>query len=285
VTIGTYERGGSTRRSLWIFGCGSLVAVLAGAVIVAQAGAGPLGGVRNLTAWVVGGLLALAVARRPLSARAGWAIAGAAVAGLVATFVNESQDGVHRWWDLGALHVNAAALLLPATIVALARPGKPLAAVSAVAVALGALLLAQPDASQATAFAIAMSAALFAKDEQPRLRWLTVAALAALAGLSWLRPDPLEPVPEVERIVQLGWQVAPAATVLGVLGLIATALAPLAARRPAAAALSAYIAVAALAPAVGAYPLPLMGIGMSSVLGLWLGVGLLAGGNGSSGQT
>ena len=44
------------------------------------------------------------------------------VAGIVATLFAPAADGVHRWIDIGPLHINAAALLLPATIVALRKP-------------------------------------------------------------------------------------------------------------------------------------------------------------------
>lgn len=52
-----------------------------------------------------------------------------------------------------------------------------------------ALLYLQPDASQSTAFALAIGL------QQP----LTL----AIAALAWTRPDPLLPVPEVEGIIAL----------------------------------------------------------------------------------
>lgn len=39
--------------------------------------------------------------------------------------------------------------------------------------------------------------------------------------------------------------------------------------------LTTYLGVAALAPVVGAYPVPWVGLGVSSILGAWLGFGLL----------
>lgn len=46
--------------------------------------------------------------------------------------------------------------------------------------------------------------------------------------------------------------------------------------RPASVALSAYFVGAFVAPALGAYPVPLVGMGMSPILGFWLGTGALA---------
>jgi hypothetical protein len=276
-STGHYRPAG---RLLWTFAAASLLAVGAGCAVAAAAGVGTASWVRNIIAWLLGAVLAFAISRRTAPTSLVAPIAAAAIIGLAATFINSGQDGVHRWWDLGPLHINAAALILPLTIVALAGAGS-LLLVSAASVVLAAILAAQSDASQATAFAAATGAALALRRDQLGWRWITVAQLAAIAGLSWLRPDPLAPVPEVEEIVQLAWRIAPIAGILGVLGLVGTALAPLSrvreqALRPEALALAIYIAIVALAPAVGAFPVPLMGIGMSPVLGLWLGVGLLA---------
>jgi hypothetical protein len=279
MTDGSDGWGRSADRSLWIFAGASLLAVAAGCVVASAAGVGINSWVRNLIAWVLGAGLAFAISRRPTPAWLVVPVAAAAIIGLAATFINEDQEGVYRWWDVGPLHVNAAALILPLTIVALAQAGASLIFVSVVSVVLAAQLAAQPDASHATAIAAAMAAAIGLRGDQPGWRWIVVAALALIGGASWLRPDPLEPVPEVEEIVQLAWRIAPIAGILGVAGLIGATLAPLAGvrpLRPEALALSLYIAIVALAPALGAFPVPLMGVGMSPVLGLWLGIGLLA---------
>jgi hypothetical protein len=88
-------------------------------------------------------------------------------------------------------------------------------------------------------------------------------------------------VPEVEGIIGLAWASSPAVAAVAVALLAATALLPLrlAGRsRPftPALALAACCAVQALAPAFGAFPVPLVGMGMSPVLGFWLGAGALA---------
>ena len=266
---------------LWIFAGASLLAVAAGCVVASAAGVGAFSWGRNLIAWLLGAASAVAISRSSAPISLVTPIAAAAIIGLAATFIGVGQDGVHRWWDVGPLHINAAALVLPLAIVALARAGGSLLLVAAVSILLAAVLAAQPDAAQATAFGAAMAAVLAMRRDQPGWRWTIVALLSLIAGLSWLRPDPLEPVAEVEEIVQLAWRIAPIAGVLGVLGLIGTTLAPLVGRReqelrPEALALAIYMAIVALAPSVGAFPVPLMGMGMSSVLGLWLGVGLLA---------
>ena len=112
-----------------------------------------------------------------------------------------------------------------------------------------------------------------------------IAITTVLAVAAWLRPDPLQPIPEVEGIVTLAAAVTPGLAWLAAALLIVTALAPGFMARPAGPvgrtgglALSAYGLATVGSPLFGAFPVPLLGIGMSPVLGFWLGVGLLAAG-------
>src|SRR5687767_14044246 len=144
-------------RSIVIFGVASLGAVAAGCVAMAESGVAPSSWLRSVVAWVVGAGLAAVLARyaEPRSASIGAVIAGTAA--LIATLFAAGIEGVHRWLDVGPLHINVAALFLPALIVGLAAIGvsRPIGVV--VAVLIASVLLAQPDASQLMAFAAAVS--------------------------------------------------------------------------------------------------------------------------------
>jgi hypothetical protein len=230
--------------------------------------------IRNPASWLVGAAAGLALAAWA-GRRASLAFATLAPLGLAATFLFPGQDGVHRWVDLGPLHVNAAQVLLPPALVVWLQSGRRGAWVAA---ALLALLVAQPDASQATALAGALIVAMVLGQERRGERaGLVVFALLA-AGLAWLRPDPLAPVAEVEEIMALAWTASPLLAVAAwttMLGANAAfAWAPNA--RPAGLAFAAYGLLAALAPVVGAFPVPLVSMAMSPIVGLWLGAGMLA---------
>jgi hypothetical protein len=263
----------------------SLAAVATGAAVCAVSDVPTALWARNLAAWLIGALAAagLAAAYRPAFLPVALI---AAPIGLAATFAFPDQQGVHRWIDAGPLHVNAAMLLLPAATVAfaaLAAQGRrwPFA----VAAAALALLVLQSDASQATALAAALVVVAFAARRGLKSRLAAAVGAAALAAAAWLRPDPLAPVPEVEGIVALAATVSPLAAGASLLFLFAAALSPaLVARREgpspartAALALSVLFLVWAAAPFLGAFPVPLVGVGLSPILGAWLGVGLLAG--------
>jgi hypothetical protein len=228
---------------------------------------------RNPIAWIVGAALAagLALGAGP---RTELAFLVLAPAGLAASFLSTDLQGVHRWIDLGPLHLNAAQVLLPPAIVALAARCDVWAGIVGAVVLL--LLVLQPDASQATAFGGALAVAIATGGVH---RWTKVGALVAIAAtvaLAWQRPDPLQPVPEVEEILRLAWAVSPAAAVGAGLALAGACVSPGFIRTPAAWALAAYASLTALAPLVGPFPVPLVGMALSPIIGLWLGVGLLA---------
>ncbi len=269
-------------RLLMAFGVVSFAAVATGALNCAKSGIPTALWLRNVAAWAVGGLAAcgLAVAARPGAAP--FALIAAPL-GLGASLLAGGQEGVHRWLDLGPVHMNAAMLFLPVALVALASQGWQRRWPWVAAFATLALLVAQPDASQATAFGACLALrAGFAP--WPRAVQAGVAALASLgAGAAWLRPDPLQPVPEVEGIVGLAWKAAPPIAGLCVALLAAVAAAPILTARDsqpglrlAAGTLSLCFLLWAAMPIFGAFPVPFVGIGPSPILGASLGVGLLA---------
>ncbi|WP_339872037.1 hypothetical protein [uncultured Brevundimonas sp.] len=273
----------SASRLPVIFGLLGLLTVAAGCLVCALSGVPAGSWLRNLVAWVVGaaaagGLAAVAGRRTAL------VLLGLAVVGLGASLAGAAQQGVHRWLDIGPLHINVAFLVLPAAVVALAWHRERLWAWG-LALVLQGLLVVQPDASQATAFGLALGVVALRAPLATRHRGGIIGLAAALAAASWLRPDPLAAIPEVEGIVGLAYAVSPGLALLSVALLIATLLVPaVLARSPGRAgqagglALSAYGLATTATTLFGAFPVPLLGIGMSPILGFWLGVGLLAAG-------
>lgn len=265
---------------LSLFAALSLATVLLGALICHFSGVAPASWLRNLVAWGVGLAAAAGLAfgspSRTIPSLAVLAVAFVAVA---ATFAGAAQEGVHRWLDLGPLHVNVAFVVLPAAVVALGLSARRWAWI--IAFGLLALLVAQPDASQATAFAAAMIVVLWRSGAFPQ-RFALIGLAVVLAAASWLRPDPLTAVPEVEEVVALALGLSPTLGVAAVVAFVLAAAVPAWIARSAGApastaglALSAYLLATGLLTALGAFPMPLLGVGMSPVLGFWLGVGLL----------
>ncbi len=133
---------------------------------------------------------------------------------------------------------------------------------------LGVLLAMQPDASQAAGLAVAVGLMVLVLE----LSWTERVLAAVLPLLSVVvalgRPDPLLPVADVEGIVGLAFGVSPVLGLAGVGFLLVATGAPLGflrskdmAVRAGAVGLFGYFVVVTLAPMVGAFPVPLMGMG------------------------
>jgi hypothetical protein len=262
----------------------SLAAVALGALVCALSGvpAGLWG--RNLGAWGVGALVALALARWT-GARAAYVAMAFAMLGLCASLFDPGLQDVHRWVQVGPVRLNAAMLFSPSLVVATAV----LAARGWwgwLPALLGLVVLAiQPDASQASALALAVCAlAVVRGTDRMAVRGGVAGAAIMIAGWSWTRPDPLTPVPEVEEVIQLAAAHSVILAAAGILLLAAFAATPWHAtrRRPlkvltaAGLALTALLAGWTVAPALGAFPTPMIGVGVSPILGAWIGIGLLA---------
>ncbi|MBY0568530.1 MAG: hypothetical protein K2P70_14535 [Hyphomonadaceae bacterium] len=266
-----------------IFGAFSLCAVIIGAYICARNGVPSALWLRNLAAWGVGALFAFGlsfVRRREMLHVALWAMPLA----LLATFLSPPQEGVHRWIDAGPLHINAAMLTMPASVVAFAMLARDRVLPWGALFASLLLLVLQPDASQATTLAAILVVASVISPARRLLRMGTFAGASLLAVVAWFQRDPLQPVPEVEDVIELAFATAPMLAVAALVALALTVIGPgLAARsqpltpRVAGWALSLCFLGWIATTLFGAYPVPWVGIGLSPIIGAWLGIGLHVG--------
>jgi len=271
-------------RLLSLFALASAAAVSLGSIGLALSGV-PFGSwVRTPLAFGVG--LIMGVGLMAAGRTRGLALGAVVltIVALTATLFSPDQSGVHRWIAFGGLQVNVAALLLPLAIVALVDIVLAVPIMLALIAAIAALLAAQPDASQATAFAVSGVILLARRrDFSPGIRLIAMIGLAASAVFAWLRPDPLQPVPEVEGIFGLLADNSVLLAAAAALALAATSLMPLRSSRPRpdnhgipfGAPLAGYFVTVAVMPFLGAFPVPLVGLGMSFPVGYWLGMAFL----------
>jgi cell division protein FtsW (lipid II flippase) len=222
----------------------------------------------------------LARARPAMSKTAAYVSACLAVSALAATFAMTGSMGVHRWILIGPLTVYAGAICLPVLIVALGALGTfgpklrwvPLF----LAIAAAMLLLLQPDAAQATAFAGAGLTLLIGKAQRARAAWVAALVIALLAAWTWMRLDPLPPVPHVEGIVGLARQSGPAWLIASLAALAVLPLpffvSPLSSHSAVARALGANLCICILASLFGHFPVPLLGFGLSPIVGYFIAV-------------
>ena len=150
---------------------------------------------------------------------------------------------------------------------------------ASVAVAATALVL-QPDASQLSAFALAMLLLLAASSAHLLLRWALVAVLVACTLVAWRIPDPLAPVRYVEGVFHLAAEISPlallAALISAAMPVMALVWVARVTRSIGTLAVAVYYtSLFALAP-LQVTPVPLLGFGAGPILGYFLVAGAIA---------
>ena len=185
------------------------------------------------------------------------------------TFAGQGIDGVHRWLRLPGFTLNAAAIALPASIVALTRlAGERRIAWVAFGIGIIApLLFLQPDASQLLAFSLPMIALLTIEDFPKALKLGGSVLLAALALLSWFHPDHLPPVSYAEGILEI---LRGQSALLYVAGIAALLWVSVRFMIRGSLNIALYYALMILAPFLGSFPVPFMGYGVSPILGYFI---------------
>lgn len=183
-----------------------------------------------------------------------------------------------RWFGALGFRLYLAPVVLPLFLVlwsdALAAGPQSPWPIPFVGVLAGFALLAQPDASQLSALAAAAVPLLWRSKQPAGTKFLVLIALAALAALSWTRPDPTSPVAYVEGVFLLAANssplllaVAAVAATLPVAGLL------LSARTTSSYGLlsvAIYYAVLLVLGIAQVTPVPLLGFGAGPILGYFI---------------
>ncbi len=201
--------------------------------------------------------------------------AGIAVVLLWAPIWLGTLAGPERWLRVGGVRIYVASALLPVLVFVLAGALRPSSTTprwpwGLMPAALWALA-AQPDASQASAFALACALPLWRASVGAEVKALVAATLAAGVAWAWWQPDPLLPVPYVEGVLELAGAAGPAAlaAALAALALPLLMLTRLARGSHDTAFLS--VAIYYLAIDVLAWrqltPMPLLGFGAGPIVG------------------
>lgn len=261
-------------------------ALLFGTFLMLHFAISPVVALQNSVAWIlalfcrVPVLNFLDLRRRAASEK----ILVGAIVLLAGTLFGPGIQGIHRWVKIGML-LECAPVVLPIVIIALGSI-EVWSICSFVSLLVQTILFLQPDPSEATAFAFAISFSQWISG-RPGPVLLSKLALWLMALLSWVRPDPLMPAQHVEEIVRLAFQIGPVSGAIAMISLLLLALpffkfslmAPRSSQRAISTSLAFYIATKVALTVCGRYPVPLLGYGVSSVLGYALSTGWLLKGN------
>lgn len=239
----------------------ALPAFLGSLFLMHRGGASPSQQLQQAFVFSVAALACALLSRKPLTftdKSRDRALIVAAV--LVALPLLLPSAGPHRWLGAGGFRLYMASVLLPGTVLLLPQARSAWAAL----LLLTAALADQPDASQATAFALAGLVVLWRTPLSVLARVGVGIALAGAVTMAWLRPDPLEPVSYVEGVLVLAQQVGPLALVFA---LVALALPVAMLLRLGQVAVAVYYAAIVFFAYRQLTPMPLLGFGMGPILG------------------
>lgn len=266
-----------SRRLAWVL-VAALAVMASGLAVIANAGAPHA----LLVAQGLAGVLALAISiglavwRPDGGGRGGLLVGALAVIGLASPFLHPGLEGAHRWLAIGPMQLQPSAITLPILVWIVAQ--RPSGWIGPGALVVAALVCAiQPDAQAATALAAAAVALAIVLRQNPL--WIGAAAVAVVGVFAAARHPALAPVPYVEQSLQLAVEANPALGLLAGAALAATPLLVVAAsavRSPQAFALGTLWAGFCAVSLTQAFPAPVIGFGLSWILGLGVTLGLAA---------
>ncbi|WP_459479610.1 cell division protein [Clostridium saccharoperbutylacetonicum] len=197
---------------------------------------------------------------------------------LMLTFVGGGIEGVNRWVSIGIIKFNASIVALPIIIISLWKllQAKSLIFTIVTTMVISVLLLIQPDASQLTAFAIPMMVMLAGESNKKYLRIIIVGILSLLVILSWIFLDKLPAVAYLEGILGLLKGVGLIWFILGVISLIILPvpfiLFPPKKFELPSICLGLYFTINLISTLFGNFPIPLMGYGISPIIGYFIAI-------------
>lgn len=200
---------------------------------------------------------------------------------LLLTFLDSGLEGVHRWVSIGPIRFYIASIVLPILIMGLWRILKTtnwwIPAIISIGVSL--LLASQPDASQTTAFIIPMAIILFSKAKNNYFRYSVLGVLSLIIISTWIYLDNLPPVAYVEDIVKMVSEMGIVGLAFGITSLVILPLPfilfPPQNSKLLSICLGIYFIVVLISTLFGNFPVPLMGYGISPILGYFIAVSWL----------
>jgi len=197
---------------------------------------------------------------------------------LFLTFIGSGIMGVHRWISVGPIKFYVAVIVLPIIIIALWKllQIKDWWVSAAITIVISILLALQPDASMLTAFAIPMILLLWNKINNNILRSCIVVLLSAFIIISWVFLDGLPPVSYVENIVSLVANMGIIWLSLGIISLVILPLPfiffPPKKYKLLSVSIGMYFIIILISTLFGNFPVPLMGYGVSPIIGYFIAI-------------
>ena len=224
------------KRSMIPFLC-AVPAVGIGSLVMHLQGVAPLIYGQNIAALVLGGIVSILCLSEPrrLNPRGSRYLLFLSLCGLCCSFAFSGTGGVHRWIEIGPLSLNVAFIFLPIAL-------------------------------------IAVTPMVFLRGQFRKPWAVGFVLLLLLTILAWIKSDSLEPVDYVEGILGMARDCGQFYWLAGVVSLLVLFV-PFAIgaakqeRRAFCVGGAMFYLGALLSSAIGAYPVPVMGYGVSPIIG------------------
>ncbi|PEL12340.1 FtsW/RodA/SpoVE family cell cycle protein [Bacillus sp. AFS017336] len=195
---------------------------------------------------------------------------------LLLTFFDGGLQGVHRWLAIGPVRINIAFVFFPLLIIHLSNlmKSKAIWITFSFILFFTLLLYLQPDASQLTAFTIAISISLLSVKKHKKTQVLLFIIFILLIVYSWSHLDNLAPVSYVEDILSLvkdmgiGWLIS--AIISLIILLMPFFFIPPNNAKLLSFSLGTYLAICILSSFFGNFPVPIIGYGTSPFIGYFI---------------
>ena len=235
--------------------------------------------IQNILIWLVGtvlGFVFLSRNKEKRSSKGDLIYSIVIVVLLVLPFGFNDLDGVHRWLTIGPINLYIASMILPLLIIhlwKLSLNNHERYAIGLIFITL-LILLFHPDAGQLTAFACAAAIILWKTIRKWMIRILSIILTTALGVISWVALDDLAPVPYVEQIIFLVADLGIVWFILGVLSLLLL-LSPFffyGKKNIIFLSLGVYYLMVMIVTLFGNFPMPIMGYGISPVIGYFIAI-------------
>lgn len=196
---------------------------------------------------------------------------------LVFTFISSGIEGVHRWVSVGPIQLYVSVIVVPIIIInlwSLLQEGKTMIAIISI-MCVSVILTLQPDASMMTAFSVS-SIILSWNKIKNFSRFLVTVFLSGLTVVTWIFLDGLEPVSYVEGIFKLVIDMGILGLILGVISLavliIPFLIFPPKKNKIVSICFGIYFIIILISNIFGNFPVPLMGYGISPIIGYFISI-------------
>lgn len=190
---------------------------------------------------------------------------------LIFPFFSRHSSDIHRWLSIGPVLIYTASILLPLALIYFDRTIKhyPKGYTLGLVLIILIILLFQPDAGQLTAFSCAIALIIFRNSDKPVLTYSSLLVLSLFITLTWVFIDHLAPVSYVENILFLVKDMGILWFILGIISLILLVMPffTLGACNWMYFSLGIYFLTEILVTFFGNFPVPVMGYGLSPIIG------------------